>query len=59
MTTPGSRTGLSPDWARRPDEVFAELVSHDDDLVRAEFERLTRSAWPDTDRTPPPGRTRP
>ncbi|MGI5240230.1 hypothetical protein [Dactylosporangium sp. CA-139066] len=50
---PASRTGLSPEWARRPDEVFAELLSHDDDLVRAEFECLTRSSGVDADRTPP------
>jgi hypothetical protein len=39
-------TGLSPEWDRRFDEEFTDLVSHDDDLVRAEFTHLTRTAWP-------------
>jgi len=46
MSSP--RTGLSPEWDRRPDEVFAEIVSHDEDLVRAEFEGLTGGAWDST-----------
>jgi hypothetical protein len=39
-------TGLSPEWDRRFDEAFTELVSHDDEFVRAEFASLTRAAWP-------------
>ena len=39
-------TGLSPEWDRGFDEAFTDLVSHDDDLVRAEFTSLTRAAWP-------------
>ena len=39
-------TGLSPEWDRGFDEAFADLVSHDDDLVRAEFTSLTRAIWP-------------
>jgi hypothetical protein len=50
---PGAHTGLSPEWDRRPDDAFAELVCHDEDLVRAEFDRLTRSAWPGSYRTAP------
>ncbi|GAA3285517.1 hypothetical protein Dvina_26015 [Dactylosporangium vinaceum] len=34
-------TGLSPEWDRDYDAVFAELISRDDDLVRAEFAGLT------------------
>ncbi|GAA3454622.1 hypothetical protein [Dactylosporangium matsuzakiense] len=34
-------TGLSPEWDRDYDAVFAELISRDDDLVRAEFTGLT------------------
>jgi hypothetical protein len=44
MSSP--RTGLSPEWDRGFDEAFAELVSHDDDLVRAEFASLTAASWP-------------
>jgi hypothetical protein len=40
-----SRTGLSPDWGRGFNEAFTDLISHDDDLVRAEFTDLTRGAW--------------
>lgn len=50
---PSSHTGLSPEWDRRYDAAFAELISHDDDLVRAEFARLARSAWPGPHRTAP------
>jgi hypothetical protein len=39
------RTGLSPDWGRGFNEAFADMISHDDDLVRAEFTDLTRRAW--------------
>jgi len=43
---PRSHTGLSPEWDRNFDEVFTDLISHDDDLVRAEFTSLTRAYWP-------------
>lgn len=39
-------TGLSPEWDRRFDEAFTDLVSRDDDLVRTEFASLTRASWP-------------
>ena len=39
-------TGLSPEWDRGFDEAFTDLVSHDDEFVRAEFASLTREAWP-------------
>ncbi|GAB3837355.1 hypothetical protein ACFPIJ_16875 [Dactylosporangium cerinum] len=39
-------TGLSPEWDRRFDEAFTDLVSHDDDLVRAEFTGLIQRSWP-------------
>lgn len=39
-------TGLSPEWDRGFDEAFTDLVSRDDDLVRAEFISLTRAFWP-------------
>ena len=47
-------TGLSPEWDRGFDEAFADLVSHDDDLVRAEFTSLTRATWPAGHRPDPP-----
>lgn len=44
-------TGLSPEWDRGFDEVFAEIVSGDEDLLRAEFDSLMRTGgfdarWP-------------
>jgi len=39
-------TGLSPEWDRGFDEAFIDLVSHDDDLVRAEFTGLMQRSWP-------------
>ena len=39
-------TGLSPEWDRRFDEAFTDLVTHDDGLVRAEFAGLIRASWP-------------
>jgi hypothetical protein len=39
-------TGLSPEWDRGFDEAFADLVSHDDDFVRAEFTGLIKASWP-------------
>jgi hypothetical protein len=33
------------------DEVFLDLVTHDDDLVRAEFDALIAASW---DAPPPP-----
>ncbi|WP_327001833.1 hypothetical protein OHA72_42910 [Dactylosporangium sp. NBC_01737] len=39
-------TGLSPEWDRRFDEAFTDLVTHDDDLTRAEFTGLIRASWP-------------
>ena len=40
-----SRTGLPSDWGRGFNEAFADMISHDDDLVRAEFTDLTRGSW--------------
>ena len=42
MATAG--TGLSPEWDRWFDEAFTDLISSDDDLVRAEFEALVHAA---------------
>lgn len=39
-------TGLSPEWDRGFDEAFTDLVSRDDDLVRAEFTGLIQQSWP-------------
>ena len=39
-------TSLSPEWDRGFDEAFTDLVTHDDDLVRAEFTRLVEQSWP-------------
>jgi hypothetical protein len=37
-------TALSPEWDHWFDEAFAELISGDDDLVRAEFDALIGEA---------------
>jgi hypothetical protein len=42
MASPG--TGLSPEWDRWFDEAFTDLISSDDELVRAEFEGLVGAA---------------
>jgi hypothetical protein len=42
MASPG--TGLSPEWDRWFDEAFTDLISSDDELVRAEFEALVDAA---------------
>jgi hypothetical protein len=43
-------TGLSPDWDRGFDEAFTDLITNDEDLVRAEFDALISASW----RQPPP-----
>jgi len=35
-------TGLSPEWDRRFDAAFTDLISSDVDLVRSEFNALIR-----------------
>ena len=35
-------TGLSPEWDRRFDAAFTDLISSDADLVRIEFDALIR-----------------
>jgi hypothetical protein len=45
-----ANTGLSPEWDRWFDEAFTDLISSDEDLVRAEFDALINGAW----QTPPP-----
>ena len=35
-------TGLSPEWDRRFDAAFTDLISSDADLVRSEFNALIR-----------------
>ena len=46
-----AKTGLSPEWDRWFDEVFTDLISNDDDLVREEFDALVNASWP---KYPPP-----
>jgi hypothetical protein len=53
LPTAQAGTGLSPEWDRWFDEEFTDLVSGDEDLVRAEFEALISAAWQD----PPPPAT--
>jgi len=50
MTIVSASTALSPEWDRWFDEEFTDLVTADDELVRAEFDALVARLW----RTPPP-----
>lgn len=45
ILTAQASTALSPEWDRGFDEAFAELVSSDADLVRAEFDALVNACW--------------
>ena len=47
-------TALSPEWDRGFDEAFAELISGDADLVRAEFDALIGAVWSDPPAPPSP-----
>jgi hypothetical protein len=47
-------TALSPEWDRWFDEEFTDLISEDDDLVRAEFDALIAATWPPPPTAPPP-----
>jgi hypothetical protein len=47
-------TALSPEWDRWFDEAFSDLISGDDDLVRAEFDALIAAGWPEPPPSPPP-----
>lgn len=41
-----NRTALSPEWDRWFDEQFTDLISTDEELLRAEFDDLMASSWP-------------
>jgi hypothetical protein len=47
-------TALSPEWDRGFDEAFAELISNDPDLVRAEFEAIIDASFNDPPGPPAP-----
>jgi hypothetical protein len=47
-------TALSPEWDRGFDEAFAELISSDPDLVRAEFDGLIGAGFDEPPPPPPP-----
>jgi len=57
-STPGfgvyDRTALSPEWDRWFDEAFTDLISGDEDLVRAEFDALIAASWQPPVPPPPP-----
>ena len=36
----GPTTALSPEWDRWFDETFTDLISTDEELMRAEFDRV-------------------
>jgi hypothetical protein len=52
VPTAQANTGLSPEWDRWFDEAFTELVTHDEDLVRQEFDALIHASWRSS--LPPP-----
>ena len=47
-------TGLSPEWDRWFDEEFADLIAGDQELLRAEFDDLISSSWPQPPSPPAP-----
>jgi len=47
-------TALSPEWDRGFDEAFAELISSDADLVRAEFDAIVGAGFDEPPAPPPP-----
>jgi len=48
------RTALSPEWDRWFDEAFTDLISGDEDWVRAEFDALIAASWQQPPPPPPP-----
>jgi hypothetical protein len=57
-------TALSPEWDRGFDEAFAELISGDPELVRAEFDAIIDAGFdeppgPPTPPAPPAARPAP
>jgi hypothetical protein len=47
-----ANTGLSPEWDRWFDEAFTDLIAHDEELVRQEFDTLIGATW--HHESPPP-----
>ncbi|MEU4215789.1 hypothetical protein [Actinoplanes sp. NPDC026623] len=47
-------TALSPEWDRGFDEAFAELISGDPDLVRAEFDAIIDAGFNEPPDPPAP-----
>jgi hypothetical protein len=47
-------TGLSPEWDRWFDEAFTDLITHDEQLIRQEFDALIGASW-QRPSPPPPG----
>jgi hypothetical protein len=47
-----ANTGLSPEWDRWFDEAFTDLITHDEELIRQEFDALIGASW--QQHTPPP-----
>jgi hypothetical protein len=50
VVTASASTGLSPEWDRWFDEAFTDLITGDEELLRAEFDDLIASSW----QSPPP-----
>jgi hypothetical protein len=55
VVTASASTGLSPEWDRWFDETFTDLITGDEELVRAEFDDLIASSWqsPSSPASPP------
>jgi hypothetical protein len=54
MPTARAGTGLSPEWDRWFDEAFTDLISSDDEWVRAEFDALVGASGSGCPPPPPP-----
>jgi hypothetical protein len=48
-----AHTGLSPEWDRWFDEAFTDLIAHDQELVRQEFDGLIGATWHQESPLPP------
>jgi len=48
-----ANTGLSPEWDRWFDEAFTDLITHDEELIRQEFDALIGASWRRSSPPPP------
>jgi hypothetical protein len=53
LPTAQSGTGLSPEWDLWFDEAFTDLITHDEELIRQEFDALISASWQHSSPPPP------